>query len=50
MVRYIVSAIFKVGRHVIDSKDIRQALYNRNEQKFNPKAKARGLHLIEITY
>ena len=50
MVRYIVSAIFKVGRHVIDSEDIRQALCNRNDQKFSPKAKARGLYLIEITY
>ena len=50
MVRYIVGAIFKVGRHVIDFEDIRQALCNRNEQKFSPKAKARGLHLIEITY
>jgi tRNA pseudouridine38-40 synthase len=50
MIRYIVGAIFKVGRNVIDSEDIRQALCNRNEQKFSPKAKARGLHLIEITY
>jgi tRNA pseudouridine38-40 synthase len=50
MVRYIVGAIFKAGRHVIDSEDIRQALCNRNEQKLSPKAKAQGLHLIEITY
>ena len=50
MVRYIVGAIFEVGRHVIDSEDIRQALCNRNEKKFSPKAKARGLHLIEIAY
>ena len=50
MVRYIVGSIFEVGRHVIDSDDIRQALCNRNEKKFSSKAKARGLHLIEITY
>lgn len=50
MVRYIVGAIIEAGRHVIDSEDIRQALCDRNEQKFSPKAKARGLHLIEITY
>ena len=50
MVRYIVGAIFEAGRHVIDSEDIRQALCNRNEKKFSPKAKARGLHLIEIIY
>lgn len=50
MVRYIVGAIIEVGRQAIDSDDIRQALRNRNEEKFSPKAKARGLHLIEITY
>ena len=50
MVRYIVGAIFDVGRHVIAPEDIRQALSNRNEKKLSPKAKARGLHLIEITY
>jgi tRNA pseudouridine38-40 synthase len=50
MVRYIVGAIFEVGRHAIDYEDIRQALCNRNEKKLSPKAKARGLHLIEISY
>jgi len=50
MVRYIVGALFEVGRHVIDSEDIREALRNRNEKKLSPKAKARGLHLIEINY
>jgi tRNA pseudouridine38-40 synthase len=50
MVRYIVGAIFEVGRHTIDSEDIRQGLHDRNEKKFSPKAKAKGLHLIEITY
>ena len=50
MVRYIVGAIFKASRHTIDSKDIRQALCNRSDQKSSPKAKAQGLHLIEITY
>jgi len=50
MVRYIAGAIFEAGRHVIDFEDIRQALCSRNEKKFSPKAKARGLHLIEIYY
>ncbi len=50
MVRYIVAAIFDVGRHAIESEDISQALCNRNDMKLTPKAKARGLHLIEITY
>ena len=50
MVRFIVGALFEVGRHVIDDEDIRQALCNRNEMKLSAKAKARGLHLIEITY
>jgi len=50
MVRYIVGAIFQAGRRAIDSEDIRQALRSRNEQKLSPKAKARGLHLIGITY
>lgn len=50
MVRYIVGAIFEAGRRAIDSEDIRQALCNRNKKKLSPKAKARGLHLLEITY
>jgi tRNA pseudouridine38-40 synthase len=50
MVRYIVGALIAVGRHAIDAEDIRQALCNRNEKKLSPKAKARGLHLIEIIY
>jgi tRNA pseudouridine38-40 synthase len=50
MVRYIVGALIEVGRHAIDAEDIRQALCNRNEKKLSPKAKARGLHLIEIIY
>ena len=50
MVRYIVGALFEAGRHAIDSEDIREALCNRNEKKLSPKAKARGLHLIEINY
>lgn len=50
MVRYIAGAIFEAGRHTIGSEDILHALCNRTEKKFSPKAKARGLHLIEITY
>ena len=50
MVRYIVGALFELGRGVIDVEDIRQTLSNRSEKKLSPKAMARGLHLLEITY
>tara|TARA_B110000858_G_scaffold197470_2_gene259219 strand:- start:35337 stop:36140 length:804 start_codon:yes stop_codon:yes gene_type:complete len=50
MIRYIVGAIFAVGRRGIGSEDIHHALSNRFEKKLSPKAVARGLHLIEITY
>lgn len=50
MVRYIVSAVFAVGRHALCLEDISQALSNQSEIKLSPKAKARGLHLVEITY
>lgn len=50
MIRYIVGAIVNAGRQLIDSEDIRSALGNRNERKLSPKAKARGLHLVEIAY
>ena len=50
MVRYIAGALFEAGRHGIAFEDIRQSLDNRNEKKLSPKAKARGLHLLEITY
>lgn len=50
MVRYIVGAIVEVGRGSISATDIRQSLGNRLEKKFSPKAKTRGLHLIEIMY
>lgn len=50
MVRYIVGSIFGVGRGGIEDGDIRQALSNRSEKKLSPKAMARGLHLLEITY
>jgi len=50
MIRYMVSSIIEVGRGRIDTEDIRQALHNRNEDKLTPKAKARGLHLLEVNY
>jgi len=50
MIRYMLGAIIEVGRGGINSDDIRQALRERSEEKLSPKAKARGLHLVEISY
>jgi len=50
MVRYIVGALFALGKGEIKLNDIIEALIHRNEQKLCAKAKARGLHLIEVRY
>ena len=50
MVRYIAGALFALGRNQISLNDISQALVNRREEKLSPKAKSRGLHLIQINY
>lgn len=50
MIRYIVAALFEVGMGKIDSRFIEEVLRNPTENKLSPKAKAKGLHLIEINY
>jgi tRNA pseudouridine38-40 synthase len=50
MIRYIVAALFEVGRGKVDSSLIEEELMNPSQDKICPKAKAKGLHLIEITY
>ncbi len=50
MIRYIVGALFELGRGQLSLDDIREALEQHREQKLSPKAKSCGLHLIEIRY
>ena len=50
MVRYILGALFAVGRGNIDSATIEQALAEPGLDKLSPRAKSGGLHLIRIDY
>jgi len=50
MIRYIVGALFDVGRGKISLPQISAALRSPMEDKLSPKAKARGLHLIHVSY
>ena len=50
MVRYIIGALFSLGNRQISTFDISEALSIHKEEKISPKAKARGLHLIQISY
>ena len=50
MVRYIASALCALGRNQLKLSDISDALGSHKEEKISPKAKSRGLHLIEICY
>ena len=50
MIRYIVGALFDVGRGKISLPQISSALRNPVEDKLSPRAKAAGLHLIDISY
>ncbi len=50
MVRYIVGALLALGKNQLKLSDISEALTNHKEEKLSPKAKSRGLHLIEICY
>jgi tRNA pseudouridine38-40 synthase len=50
MVRYIAGALFSVGKGKISLSDINDAIEHHQEEKISPKAKSRGLHLIEINY
>lgn len=50
MVRYIAGALFALGRNQLSFNDVSEALVNHKEEKICIKAKARGLHLIEIFF
>jgi tRNA pseudouridine38-40 synthase len=50
MIRYIVGVLFELARGNIDMAEIEAALQLRNENKLSAKAKARGLHLIQVNY
>ena len=50
MIRYIAGALFALGRSQLNLSDISEALLNHKEEKISPRAKSRGLHLIQICY
>lgn len=50
MIRYIVASLFEVGKGEIDLALIEDVLRDPMENKICPKAKAKGLHLVEINY
>lgn len=50
MIRYIVGALFELARGNIDIAEIDAALHQHNDHKLSAKAKARGLHLMQINY
>ena len=50
MVSYIVGSLFEVGRENLDAAAIDAALALPQPGKLSAKAKAKGLHLIEIDY
>ena len=50
MVRYIIGALFSLGNRQLSISDISEALSIHKEEKISAKAKARGLHLIQISY
>ena len=50
MIRYIIGALFELARGNIDIAEIEAALHQHNEHKLSAKAKARGLHLIQVNY
>lgn len=50
MVRYMAGALFALGRKQLSLSDISEALVNHTEEKVASKAKARGLHLIQVSY
>lgn len=50
MIRYIAAALLEVGKGEIDVSVIEEVLKNPTGNKLCPKAKAKGLHLIDINY
>lgn len=50
MVRYIAAALFALGKTQLKVSDISEALFKHKEKKLTSRAKAEGLHLIQINY
>lgn len=50
MIRYLLAALVEVGRGRLELEGISDALEHHRENKLAPKAKAHGLHLIEVCY
>ena len=50
MVRYIIGALFALGKNKLCLSDISDALENHKEEKLSARAKPHGLHLIQISY
>lgn len=50
MIRYMAGALLLVGKKRASGEDIIEYLKEKKEHKLAPKAKARGLHLIEVAY
>ena len=50
MIRYMVGALFALGRDEIKLSDISETLASHKEEKLSARAKSRGLHLISISY
>ena len=50
MIRYMVAALFEIGRGNLSLTDIEKALGSHAQEKLCAKAKPHGLHLIEISY
>jgi len=50
MVRYIAGALFDIGKKQLSVNDMAEALVIHKEKKVAAKAKAKGLHLIHISY
>ena len=50
MVRFVAGALFALGRKQLTLSDISEALLHHQELKIASKAKASGLHLIEVSY
>jgi tRNA pseudouridine38-40 synthase len=48
MIRYLMGALIELAKGRITLEDIARHLQNHQPQKLSPKAKAKGLHLINI--
>jgi len=50
MVRYMAGSLFELGQKNISLQDLHHYLHKHQAGKLSPAAKAKGLHLVEITY